>query len=231
MLDKAERDGAGLLADELLILSEILREGFKDLAPDAQRADELLDRAARMDHPVALVMKAAKLANPDGSLTDPEALHCIRRAAEMGEAESMYNLAVEIMPDDTNRAMELFQMAADREYPAALFQMAVAYLKGMGNITPDHDYARFYELAALDGRHQLALQTINNFFEGSDCVTPENTISRLKVLENADKAGCAAASFALFSYLLEKAGEDSTDIKQPDIAILRRAAEGDILPR
>jgi len=98
-------------------------------------------QAARQGHPKAALRLALLLKNGDGIPADKTAAaHWLGVAAQAGDAHAMFLLSNAYadgdgVPADPRRARELLERAADREYPAAIQELALVKQTG-DDLTP-----------------------------------------------------------------------------------------------
>lgn len=236
-LDRLQREGAPLLADELLRLAEVVASGDYGLEADEMRADSLVEQAATAGHPLAMVEMAAREAAGRDAL-NTRAAQWLEAAAALGEVQAMFNLAVAKITGqgepglDPEGGWRLIERAADRGYAPALFQLAADLLRGK-NHPQSTVRAKFYELQALDAGSEQARRTINSFF-GQDDLGEDDAIDTRRVIDNAAADGCAQAIFEkanrMFLEQLRDA-DKSTDTPSSEpsaevTALLTEAAEG-----
>jgi TPR repeat protein len=98
-------------------------------------------QAAQQGHPKAALRLALLLKNGDGIPADKTAAaHWLGVAAQAGDAHAMFLLSNAYadgdgVPADPRRARELLERAADREYPAAIQELALVKQTG-DDLTP-----------------------------------------------------------------------------------------------
>lgn len=230
-LDDVRKAGASLLADELMLLSEAYIAGLFEDDDRSSIAHMLRKQAIAKGHPIAMVAEAVELMEEAGGEETPEAMALIREAADLGEAESRFNMAMialsnaESTPEDIEKALESLYGSAASGFPGALFQLALMHKFGKF-VKEDIAKAAYYELAALDAGSPQAQQAIGSLFTG-DMIGSDGTVDRKKVVGLACDAGCAAALFDAFCASLEKNAEAN---EQQSFDLLKRSAEAEYIP-
>lgn len=112
-----------------------------DLERDHGRAAQWYRQAAQQGHAKAALSFALLLKNGDGIPTDKAAAaHWFGVAAQAGDAHAMFLLSNAYadgdgVPRDPRRARDLLERAADREYPAAIQELALVKQTG-DDLTP-----------------------------------------------------------------------------------------------
>jgi hypothetical protein len=121
-------------------LGELEREHAQDGGANA-RAAQWYRQAAQQGHAKAALGLALLLKNGDGVPVDKAAAaHWLSVAAEAGDAHAMFLLSNAYadgdgVARDPRRARDLLERAADREYPAAIQDLALVKQTG-DNLTP-----------------------------------------------------------------------------------------------
>jgi TPR repeat protein len=111
------------------------------LERDHGRAAQWYRQAAQQGHAKAALALALLLKNGDGIPTDKTAAaHWLGVAAQAGDAHAMFLLSNAYadgdgVPADPRRARDLLERAADREYPAAIQELALVKQTG-DDLTP-----------------------------------------------------------------------------------------------
>ena len=112
-----------------------------ELERDRGKAAQWYRQAAQQGHPKAALRLALLLKNGDGIPTDKTAAaHWLGVAAQAGDAHAMFLLSNAYadgdgVPPDPRRARDLLERAADREYPAAIQELALVKQTG-DDLTP-----------------------------------------------------------------------------------------------
>jgi TPR repeat protein len=111
------------------------------LEADHAHATQWYRQAAQQGHAKAALRLALLLKNGDGIPTDKTAAaHWLGVAAQAGDAHAMFLLSNAYadgdgVPADPRRARDLLERAADREYPAAIQELALVKQTG-DDLTP-----------------------------------------------------------------------------------------------
>jgi hypothetical protein len=107
-----------------------------ELERDRARAAQWYRQAAQQGHAKAALRLALQLKNGDGIPADKAAAaHWLGVAAQAGDAHAMFLLSNAYadgdgVPADPRRARDLLERAADREYPAAIQDLALVKQTG-----------------------------------------------------------------------------------------------------
>ena len=100
-----------------------------------------------------------------GPKTDEEILIRIKKRVEVGDAIAIHNLGCYYdegrygLPQDRDKALELWHRAAERDYGKAYCNIGTAYMSGNGVGMDEKRAVHYYELSAMGGhakgRHNL----------------------------------------------------------------------------
>ncbi|SDC37958.1 hypothetical protein SAMN05428966_101678 [Massilia sp. PDC64] len=128
------------------------------LERDHGRAAQWYRQAAQQGHAKAALALALLLKNGDGVPTDKTAAaHWLGVAAQAGDAHAMFLLSNAYadgdgVPPDPRRARDLLERAADREYPAAIQDLAL--VKQTGDALTPKDAAEADQLLKEGAEHR-----------------------------------------------------------------------------
>lgn len=143
--------------DALIALGHAYLLGSPTLARDPARAQAAFLRAsaghdahaATAAYYLGVIAQRGELGPPDPAA----AARWFTTAVELGSPDAAFLLANAYrtgagVPRDDARALALYRRAADREHPAALQTLALAYAQGDLGLTPDPAEAHRYQLEA-----------------------------------------------------------------------------------
>lgn len=137
------------------------------------------EKAAELDHPIALLMLASERLTSSNPRARESAFPLLLRAATLGRPEAMCNLAncyrvgLGCTPD-IHTALEWYQKAADTEYPAAMFNMGLYYRDQFKKHSSPQDRETALKwLRKAAGKGMLEAQVeLYSFFQDQGC-SPE----------------------------------------------------------
>ena len=182
--DPAQPERNSAIGEAAIILGNLYRTGFGEIAPDPKAARCWFDRALDVGHlPAAQVLGDMSFAG-EGTKRDPRrAMRYYRQVAGYGLPSAQYALAqiLEFGDDGVSRdleeALRWYREAARARHPGALFALAVAYDKGQG-VPADRTLATgFYKEAALQG-HAGAMAALGTSFYTGDGVPQDHAAAR-----------------------------------------------------
>lgn len=195
-------DEKDLIADEMFRVSLALQDGAYGLKPDAKRAYDYCYKAAEKGHCAAqLFMAMWSMKHPDDS--NEEVLEWLRKAAEQGERQALYNLGIsyhrgDLGKPDIDKANKMIRKSAEKKYGPAQSRMAGLYLTGEGDIEANKDIAKFF---AMNG-HFLKDEDSHNILISllTDIEREKGEIDIERVLGNAVLAGEPLAEIAAITH-------------------------------
>ena len=123
--------------ETLLLLASILQNGIGG-SSDRKRAADLLETAARHQHPAAMVRYGKLLEHGFDRKANPvQAIELYRQAAEKGNPEGMFALAGHLksgfyISADLAQAFKLFKASAEKGYPPAFAETGDCFRYGYG---------------------------------------------------------------------------------------------------
>jgi len=160
-----------------------------------------------------LYQDAALLLQRRASDGDPVAMYC------MGEID------FQVMPTNTNRALEFFQKAADAGYPQAQATMGTLLLKGLPGLLdrdPEKGVALLSDAVrakSLSARFNLGMA----YYKGDVPGVPQNASKAVQWLQASEKQNFAEAQYVLGTLFVE--GEEEIQRNQKlGVHYLRKAA-------
>ena len=99
--------------------------------------------------------------------SDEEVIKRMQKRVEMGDAQAIYNLGCYYalgmygLPQDRDKALELFHRAAELDYTTAYHSIGLCYYDGRGAERDEMKAKHYWELAAIGGveksRHNLGI--------------------------------------------------------------------------
>ena len=205
-LDKAEKNGTPLLADELLYLGVALLNGEYGLKTDTDRGHDLVRRAADASHPLAC-LQIARSGLGEKELPGDTKKYLLTGAAA-GEVECMTFLAmlknVGLIDDpaEVSYIESKLNEAAWRLYPEALALRALE-IAHLDSRTPEQvmDMRLYAALALINGGSEMLDENLELFFNQSDCKA-DGTIRLDKVVKESSDSGNPLAQWDRFLHLV-----------------------------
>jgi hypothetical protein len=151
---------AGPTSDESVVTNADLRVAWTDIRPDQE--EKLAALAVEGDTRSMVGLAYIRLNSQDTRYDPREAAQLLSRAAASGSAEAQFELAqlYEIglgVEQDVPKALELYQSAADAEFPDAINDLGFLYFQGGLGIPRDPDKALTYFERAANLRQPQAM--------------------------------------------------------------------------
>lgn len=157
-------------------LAESYRSGSSQ---DLQKAVELLEKAAKLDHAEATYNLALCYKDGKGLEKDhKKAVEYLEKAAKLNHIEAMYHLGSAYgfaasdftVPQDFKKAAEWFEKAAQFNHPSALLSLGEVHRYGLNGAAQDREKAfQCFEKAVQFGNHK-ALFSLASCYELGDGV-------------------------------------------------------------
>jgi uncharacterized protein len=141
--------------DAQFALARALRSATSGAPQDVAAARSWLERAAAGRHAGAAYILGTMHLNGEGGPSSPDgAMVWFKRAAALGSAQSMFMLGnLARARGDHRTAIDFYNRAAEREHPAALQALSLAYEHGELGLVPDDAEARRF---AMEAGHALS---------------------------------------------------------------------------
>lgn len=220
LIDAQEED---LIADEQFRIGLAYLEGACMLPKDTKKALSYFKKAAERGHAIAqlYMMRGCMKKCDDNS---DEVIYWLQKAAEQGEPQALYNLAISYHRGDINgkvditKSNELFRQSAEAGHIAAYSRMAAIYINGDG-VEKNLKIAKFW--AALDFNNTLENSRKNTILLqllGKDDII-DGKINHMKILEEAANEGERDAILT-WAGILHNRGEE-----EKVMALLKEAAD------
>lgn len=144
-------------AHSQVVLGQLYYYGAADLPQNSERARALFKQAAGSGRAEA----HAHLGYMDlREGKNESAVKHLEQAAEYGEKLGLHGMGYVSLrgigrPKDTKQAVQYFQSAANKEYPEAMYNLAILHAKGVGVLTQSPEEAfKYYTKAAQYGHLQ-----------------------------------------------------------------------------
>lgn len=190
-------------------------------ASDGSESDRLLQLAVEKGNPLAMVESAIKIMQIAGE-NAPGAQTLITKAAGKGEAESVFNVGIQMIVsgEDPQGGEKMIERSAAMGYGPAWIQMA--HFERNRNNTAD---SKLFILNALDAKAAEPEQLTGTFFDKND-LDSNGVIDRKKIIENCKSSSHPAIQFTVWEAMVKD--KDSS----PDKALkhLTSAYKGGWLP-
>lgn len=153
------------------------RVAWADLKADQEI--QLASLADQGDTRSMLGLAYMRLNSVDKRYAPSEAAEYLERAAKAGSPEAQFELAQLLekglgVPQDLDRALELYKQSADQGFADALNDLGFIYFQGGLNITRDPVLGLDYFQAAADQRHPQAMYNVAALID--DGVIPDRTL-------------------------------------------------------
>lgn len=213
-------------------LAQFHRDGLGGIAKDTTRALDLYTQAANEGDASAMGIVGYLLffGKKDFPKDEPVGINWIRKAADRGESNAMYYLAMLVRDEKVSdikptRAIALLRRAAERDSMNARFALAQAYEYGMFGLTRNHAVALDWYRRAADADVAAAIYELGYFaYYGKD--QPRDLPAAAKFLRRAADLDIAEAMVLLAH--MHRAGEgglERSDAKA--VALLQKAVEAE----
>ncbi len=211
------------IADELFMVGLAYHKGWYMLPQDDKKAIAYIRKAAGQGHATAqLTMMRIAMQFPED--TNEEAMTWLKKAAEQGETQALYNLAISYHRGDIEgkpnieKSNELFRKAAEADYTPAFSRLATIYINGDGveknlKIAKYWAWLDFANLPEKARSNSLLLQLLEK-----EDISEDNHLKGKKIIEDAAKEGERDAIDNWASGLLK------TGDKEKGIELLKKAA-------
>ena len=205
MLIKANPED--LIADEKFRLAIVLKNGYYGVFQNDIKAKEYCRMAAEEGHPGAMVMYVQWLmSKPDDASS--EILDWLSKAAELGEKQALYNLAIsyhrgDFGKPDLEKAYKLFRKSAERCYIESYPRLAMIHYNGDDGVEKSQTIAKFFAFDGLIRGNNSCRELLDIMANEEEKATGQ--IIRDKVFENASNSGEPLATVAIANF---KAIED-----------------------
>ncbi len=221
IIEAADSD---VIADELFRVGMAYHEGAYMLPKDQKKALSYFRKAAVRGHVVAQLFMAMGCMNYNDDHNE-EVMKWLQMAAEQGEPQALYNLAISYHRGDIGgqvdipKSNEMFRKSAEAGYQPAYSRMAIIYYTGEGvekklKIAKYWAWLDFVSLPEEARKDSILAQLIE-----PDDVNEENMVNQNKIIQEAAEAGEADAMDKWASGLY-KAGE-----KEKAVALWQKAAD------
>ncbi|MBO7496074.1 MAG: sel1 repeat family protein [Salinivirgaceae bacterium] len=187
-----QADESELIADELFSAGVAYQNGAYFLPKDLDKAASYFRKAAERGHAVAQLFTAMACIQQYDDHND-EVLYWLQKAAEQGEPQAMYNLAISYHRGDINGQVDieksntLFRMAAEKGYPAACSRLAIIYRDGTDGFERDIAKAKFWAFESYANNKEDDQAILDAFFTEDDFV--DGKLNTNKIYDNAAAAG------------------------------------------
>ncbi len=199
-------------------------------APDAEVIVSLREDAAN-GKPESKIALANVLAYGEGATDERrrEAALWYRRAAEQGDAEGQFTLALWLwlglnVEENRTEAVKWWQKAADQDRADAQFWLAGAYEEGEGGLTKDlAAAARWYRRSAEQGFDESQSSLGEMYAEGAG--VPQNDREAVRWLRKAADQHCASGEHNLA--VMYAAGRGVPKDEKEAVRLYLLAAEAD----
>lgn len=188
-------DTKDLIADEKFRLGMVFGYGQYGVSIDEYKAKEYFRMAAEEGHPLAMVMYLQFLmSKPDEH--SPEILKWLRKAAELGEKQALYNLGISYhrgdIPDvdPIKDSLPLFRKSAELGYAPSYSRMACIYHDGEG-VEQNDTIAKYWAWLDFASRQTQEQRNQSIFYElvKSSDLLEGNVVNFKKIIEEAADAG------------------------------------------
>jgi TPR repeat protein len=157
-------------------LGLLFQAGAKDKVVIPQNIEQSifwLTKAAEAGYAPAYNQLGLHLHDGLSGKKDAKAAHSwFKKAMDGGSMAGQYNVGVNyklgipgFLPQDVNKAIELFRILAEKGYPLALKEMAYAYINGTGGLQKNEAEAFKYSLKSAEQGNESAQLLIGYFYE------------------------------------------------------------------
>jgi hypothetical protein len=140
---------------------------------------------------------------PPQAPADSQAARPNKLAADQGDAQTQYNLAVNYrdglggLPKDDREAARLLKLAADQGYASAQFSLGAFYVSGRGGLPKDdREAARLFKLAADQG-YAKAQNSLGVYYQDGRGGLPKNDQEAVRLYKLAADQGEAVGQVTL----------------------------------
>lgn len=188
-----DADDADVIPDELFRVGMSYQYGKYMLPQDNKKAMEYYRKAAERGHAVAQLFMAMGSMQFSDDHT-PDALQWLIKAAEQGERQALYNLAISYHrgdfdgKPDIELSLELFRKSAEKLYGPACARMACIYANGNDGVTAEKSIAKFWALEAYNYGDQQDGAIFGQLLEDGDLLVDQQ-INWRKIYQEAGEAG------------------------------------------
>lgn len=197
VIDAEDED---IIADEQFRIGMAYQHGQYMLPQDYKKAIEYYRKAAERGHAVAqLFMVMGMMKYQDDH--NEEVMNWLQKAAEQGERQAMYNLAISYHRGDIEgvpnieRSTSLFHAAAEKGYGAACARYALLFLNGEDGIKKNVPIAKFWALEAYGFGDEQDGEVLKHIISEEDLV--DGQIDTTKIYNDAAEAGEAHALYKI----------------------------------
>lgn len=189
-----EASDSDVIADEQFHVGLAYYLGAYMLPKDIDKALSYFKKAAERGHAVAQMYMSMGCMKFDDDHSE-EVMYWLQKAAEQGERRALYNLGISYHRGDIggvpdiSKSNELFRQSAENDYIPAFYRMAYIYLYGKG-VEKNLAIAKYWAyLDFLYHQEKAYEESILYLLIKPDDIDENNTIKRMKILEDAVVAG------------------------------------------
>lgn len=202
-----DAEDCDVIADEQFRVGMAYQHGQFMLPQDNKKALEYYRKAAERGHAVAqLFMVMGMMQYHDDH--NEEVMKWLHKAAEQGEKQALYNLAISYHRGDIGgaanieRSTSLFNAAAEKGYGAACARYALLFFNGEDGIKKNIPIAKFWALEAYGYGDEEDGQLLKQIVNEDDLV--DGQINTTKIYNEAAEAGEAHALFKIGNAYIDK---------------------------
>lgn len=166
------------------------------ITKDLVKAMECYAKAAQLNHARSAHNLAILHLRTDGADHQQEGLRLLEQAASLGLKEAHRELGVlltEPEQRDMQRAVTMFQKAAEQQDVSAMYFLGICHERGLGTTCNEAKAAELYRIAASHG-HVDAVHNLAVFFENGVGGVPQNKAEAVRLYQRAADGGVAAAA-------------------------------------
>lgn len=187
-----DADEADVIADEQFRIGVAYQKGEFMLPPNNSKALEYYKKAAARGHAVAqlfVIMGLMKFKDDH----NPEVIQWLTKAADQGEKQAMYNLAISYHRGDIDgnpnfeMSMRLFRKSAEKLYGPACARMAFIYANGEDGVPANKYIAKLWAIEARNYGDAQDGSVLNGLLEDGDVI--DGKLNWKKVYQEAADAG------------------------------------------
>ncbi|MCR5170568.1 MAG: hypothetical protein K6C33_08950 [Desulfovibrio sp.] len=228
LLEQSASQGCALA--QVVLAEGHLKREFP--ASDPARGAELLAQAAACRNARVLAL-CARLYEEDLEGLTPDlkrARHCLRQAADMGDAEAQFLLALKLvlgegMPRNPSRAAGYARKAAAQDFAPAQRLLGKMHADGLGVAASLKKAFFWFSKAAEAGDEDALVQKALLLSEGRGC--RQDRVQACEILEGLAIGGSAQAECLLAGVLCES--RDSAEAGRGMAMLRRLAGKGDVM--